>query len=396
MNVSATRRALVLATALLAPLLAVGRASAADSGPIKIGFVSSFSGDSAAQGREQDAAIAAFIKVHGDTVAGRKIVILKRDDTGIAPDVSKRLAQELVVQDKVDLLMGITYTPNAIAVAGVSTAAKVPFFLINASTSNIIAKQPYTVRFGMTTAQVTVPLAQWAFKNGIKTAFAVFQDYGPGIDAGAAFSQTFTAQGGKMLGEVRVPITNADYSAYLARVRDAKPDAVFVFDNATSGGPQFLKAFHDLGLDKQGIRIISLGALVDENDLPASGDNALGVISSFDYSEVHDSKLNRAFVKAFRAQDTTEHADFVGVATWDALTAIYRIIELQKGNIDPDKTMALMKGMHFESPRGPIMIDPDTRDIVQNVYLRRTLKRDGKIVNVEFATIPMVRDPNEH
>ena len=384
----------VVAVAAFVPLPGT-LVSAADQPPLRIGFIASYSGDAAEQGKILDTAMKAFLKAHGTTVAGRKIEILKRDDTGIAPDVARRLAQELIVQEKVDLLMGIVYTPNAIAVAGVSTAAKVPFLLVNASTSNIIAKAPYTTRYGMTTPQVTMPLAQWALKNGYKTAYSVFQDYGPGLDAGKAFNEAFTAGGGKMLGEVRVPITNADYNAYLQRVKDAKPDVVFVFDNATTGGPQFLKAYRDLGLDKAGIKVISLGALVDETNLPATGDAALGVISSFDYSATHNSKLNRDFVRAFKDVDPKADPDFVAVAVWDAMTAAYQAIAAQGGKIDPDKTMELLKGMKFESPRGPIMIDPETRDIVQNVYLRRTEKVNGKLVNTEFATIPMVKDPYE-
>jgi branched-chain amino acid transport system substrate-binding protein len=388
---SARLVALVAATALAA--LATG-AGAADQ-PIKIGFIASYSGDAAEQGHIIDTAVAAFVKTHGTTIAGRQVQLLKRDDTGIAPDVSRRLAQELIVQEKVDLLMGVVYTPNAIAVAGVSTAAKIPFLLVNASTSNIIAKAPYTTRYGMTTPQVTIPLAQWALKSGLKTAYAVFQDYGPGLDAGKAFTEAFTAGGGRMLGEVRVPITNADYNAYLQRVKDAKPDVMFVFDNATTGGPQCLKAYRELGLDKAGIKIISLGALVDETNLPATGDAAIGVISSFDYSSTHDSKTNRDFVRAFKGVDPKAEPDFVAVATWDALTAAYKAIAAQGGTIDPEKTMAFLRGLKFESPRGPIMIDPDTRDIVQNVYLRRTEKKNGKLVNTEFATIPMVKDPYE-
>jgi branched-chain amino acid transport system substrate-binding protein len=387
-------RLVALVAVALAPVPGTS-VSAADLPPLKIGFVASYSGDAAEQGKILDTAMAAFLKTHGTVVAGRKIEILKRDDTGIAPDVARRLAQELIVQDKVDLLMGIVYTPNAIAVAGVSTAAKVPFLLVNASTSNIIAKAPYTTRYGMTTPQVTLPLAQWALKTGYKTAYAVFQDYGPGLDAGKSFTESFTAGGGKMLGEVRVPITNADYNAYLQRVKDAKPDVVFVFDNATSGGPQFLKAYRELGLDKAGIKLISLGALVDETNLPATGDAAIGVISSFDYSATHNSKTNRDFVRAFKEIEPKLEPDFVAVAVWDAMTAAYKVIASQGGKIDVDKTMELLKGMKFESPRGPIMIDPDTRDIIQNVYLRRTEKINGKLVNTEFATIPMVKDPYE-
>jgi branched-chain amino acid transport system substrate-binding protein len=383
------------ALAAVAGLASLAGTTALAADPIKIGFVSSFTGDSAAQGRVIDATIAAFLKVHGDTAGGRKVEIHKRDDTGIAPDVARRLAQELIVQEKVDLLMGIAYTPNAIAVAAVSTTAKIPFLLVNASTSNIIAKAPYTARYGMTTAQVTMPLAQWAYKNGVKTAYALFQDYGPGIDAGKAFTEAFIAAGGKMLGEVRVPVGNPDFTAYLQRVKDAKPDAMFVFVNATSGGPQLLKTYRDMGLAKAGIKLISTGALVDELDLPATGDAAIGVISSFDYSTTHDSKVNRDFVRAFKEQNSKDDPDFVAVATWDALTAAFKAIDALKGNLDPEKFMEQIKGMKFESPRGPIMIDSETRDIIQNVYLRRTEKRNGKLVNIEFITVPMVKDPYE-
>lgn len=389
------RLARFVALAAVAGLSSLVATTALAAEPIKIGFVSSYTGDSATQGRVIDATIAAFLKVHGDMAGGRKIEIHKRDDTGIAPDVARRLAQELIVQEKVDLLMGIAYTPNAIAVAGVSTSAKVPFLLVNASTSHIIAKAPYTARYGMTTAQVTMPLAQWAYKNGIKTAYALFQDYGPGIDAGKAFTESFTAAGGKILGEVRVPVGNPDFTAYLQRVKDAKPDAMFVFVNATSGGPQLLKTYRDMGLAKAGVRIISTGALVDELDLPATGDPAIGVISSFDYAPTHDSKVNRDFVRAFKEQDPKDDPDFVAVATWDALTAAYKAIDALKGNLDAEKFMDQLKGMKWESPRGPVMIDPETRDIVQNVYLRRTEKRNGKLVNIEFMTFPMVKDPYE-
>lgn len=387
--------ATALALALLATAASAARSGAADQPPIKIGYVSSFSGDSLQIGRMQDFAIAAFLKARGDTVAGRKVIIMKRDDGGIAPDVARRLAQELIVQEKVDLLMGIAYTPNAIAVSAVAMAAKVPFLLVNASTSGILAKAPYTVRFGMTTPQVTMPLALWALKHGYKTGFAIFQDYGPGLDAGKAFAEAFSAGGGKMLGEVRAPVTNYDYTAYLQRAKDAKPDVVFVFNNSTGGELGLLKSYRELGMDKAGIKLISTAALVTERELPAIGDLALGVVSSSNYSATHPSKVNRDFVKAFREQDAQTDPDFIAVQTWDALTAAYNVIAAQKGVIDPERTMELLKAMKFESPRGPIAIDPNTRDIVQNVYLRRTERKKGRMENTEFETIPTVKDPYE-
>jgi branched-chain amino acid transport system substrate-binding protein len=382
--------------ALLALFVGSSGAFAQGAPPIKIGLVFSFSGDTVTIGKLTNAALATFKKEHGDTIAGRKIEIIERDDTGPNPEVARRLAQELIVQDHVDMLIGAAFTPNAIAMASVSTAAKKPYFIINAATSGIMAKAPYTARFGFTTAQITTPFARWAVVNGYKTAYAVYQNYGPGIDAGAAFEKTFTQYGGQMLGEVRIPVNNPDFSAYIQRVKDAKPDVMFVFINASGGGAVFLKACQAAGLEKAGTKIIATGDIVDEPILPVAGDAALGVVTTFDYSSTHDSNLNRRFIHDFQATiGDNELPNFNAVQTYDVMQAVYKVIAAQNGHIDPDRTMELVKGMKFESPRGPIMIDPATRDIVQNVYFRRTEKRDGRYQNVEFTSIPMVRDPNE-
>ena len=367
--------------------------TAADQAPLKIGIIFSYTGNGSTAwgGRSNDAVAAAFQKMYGDTIAGRKVVIVKRDDTGIAPDVAKRQAQELIVQEGVDVLAGTTVTPNAIAVGDVSTQSKKPFLVFNAATAGIIAKNPYVSRFGHTNTQITVPLAKYALKAGIKTAYALYQDYGPGIDAGKTFEDTFTAGGGKMLGEVRVPIANVDYSAYVQRVKDAHPEALFVFLNPAGGSAEFLRACRDAGFAKAGIRILATGEIVDENNLPNIGDAALGVISGFEYSRVHASDVNRRFVRAFAAADTSgDQPDFGDVAEWDALTAIYRAFEAQKGNADPDKFMESIKGMKFEGPRGPIEIDPQTREVTQNVYIRRVERRNGVLANYEIAVYPMV------
>jgi branched-chain amino acid transport system substrate-binding protein len=382
---------LAVAAATVAP--AGGRA--ADPPVVKVGVIYSYSGSTASAGKTFDAAIATWVKLHGDIAGGHKIELIKRDDTGIAPDTARRIAQELIVQDKVDLLAGVTFTPNAIAVAGVSTQAKKPLFIVNAATSGIIAKHPYSARFGFTTAQTTVPFAQWAAKSGIKTAYAMFQDYGPGIDAGAAFASAFTAAGGKMLGEVRVPLNNSDFTAYVQRVKDAKPDAMYVFLNAGGAAQSLLRACRDAGFARAGIKVLAAGDLVAENNLPGVGEVAEGLITSLNYSANHGSRLNRDFVAAFTSIDPSLLPDFGAAAAYDVMNAIYRVVEAQKGFIDPDRTMELVRGMRFESPRGPIEIDPETRDVIQNVYIRRTERRGTKLVNVEFATIPMVRDPNE-
>lgn len=392
------RRTLLGAALALTLALGTPAARAQDQPPLRIGVIFSYSGgDNVALGKEFDGALATFVKQHGDTVAGRKIEFIKRDDGGIAPDTAKRLAQELIVQDKVDALLGIDYTPNAIAVAGVSTQAKKPFFIVNAATSNIVKTQPYSVRFGPTTPQLTIPYARWAYKAGFRTAYVMFQDYGPGIDAGNAFEKTFTAAGGTLAGETRIPVTNADFSAYLQRIRDVKPQCVYIFLNATGGGTQLLKAIHESGLDKQ-TKILASGDIVDEPLLDATGDAALGLTSVFMYSSAHPSKLNADFVKAFKPNYTgggNGLPNFIAVQGYDALAALYRVIEAQKGQLDPDKTMELLRDMKFESPRGPLTVSALTRGVIQPVYIRRTERKNGMLQNTEVETTPDSHDPSE-
>jgi branched-chain amino acid transport system substrate-binding protein len=387
--------------ALLA-LLAIGSAvtagtAIAQQGPVKIGIVFSFSGgDNVEQGKEFDAAIAAYQKEHGDSAGGRKIVFVKRDDTGIAPEIARRLTQEEIVQDKVDLLLGTSYTPNAIAMSQVSTQAKVPFFIVNAATSGILAKAPYTARFGFTQAQITDAFGRWAAKTQGDTVYALFQDYGPGIDAGTVFQKAFVAAGGKTLGEARIPVDNKDFTAYVQRAKDAKPKVLYAFVNATGGGIEFLRAIKASGIERAGTKVLVNGALVNEAILPAEGDSALGVISTSDYTSTHDSALNRQFVKDFKAAyGGDQNPSFIAVAAYDAIAAAYKVIDAQHGLIDPDKTMEIVKGMKFESPRGPIAIDPATRDIILNAYFMRTERRRGVLGNYEFQTTPMVKDPLE-
>jgi branched-chain amino acid transport system substrate-binding protein len=387
------RFAMLLAVALLA--LGSG-AALAQQNPIRIGVIYSFSGAGGTAGKEFDDIVQLFQKQHGDTINGRKVEIIRRDDGGIAPDNAKRLAQELIVQEHVDMLTGLIFTPNAVAVGTVSTPSKTPVFIVNATTSNIMAKNPYMSRYSMTATQVTVPLAKYAYKTGMRNMYVVYMDYGPGIDSGQTFMNAFTAEGGKVAGEIRVPVSATDFSAYLQRVKDAKPDGMYIFLNASGAGTAFLKQAKAQGFDKAGIKIFCAGDLVTEQALPAIGDAAVGVISSMNYSGTHDSKMNHDFVKAFMAQSGGLPPTFGGVGTWDALTAMYKVIAAQKGQLDPDKTMELVKQLKFESPRGPIAIDPETRDIVQNVYIRRTELKGGKLVNTEIDTYPMVKDPSEH
>ena len=381
-----------VAAACVAALLASSTAGA-DQPPLRIGFVATFSGGFTQAGKNSDAAIAAFMKEHGDSVAGRKVVIVKRDDGGPAPDNAKRLAQELILGEGVDYLMGLTFSPNAKAVGEISTAAKKPVFITNAAANGILEPNPYMARFSYTEGQLTTPLAQWALKNNIKSVYAIYLDYATGIDAAAGFTRAFTAGGGKVIGEERVPISAVDYSAYVQRIKDAAPQAVFCF--LTVSGGTFLKAFDAAGLQGS-IKVLGTGDMVAESSLPAMGDDANGVITAMNYAASHNSDLNRTFARDMHAFDASiDQPDFGSVATYDALSAIYKVVAAQNGGTDPDRTMALLRGMKLDSPRGPIQIDPQTRDIVQNIYIRRTERVNGRMQNTEIATYPMVRDPLE-
>jgi branched-chain amino acid transport system substrate-binding protein len=395
---SRLRKAALIAAAAALALVPFTSAGAQQQGVIKVGIVFSYTGTASALGKLFDAAITSYQQQYGTTVAGKRIELIKRDDGGANPENVRRLMQELIVQENVDVLAGIAYTPNAVAAGELASQAKKPLLIVNAATSGIIAKSPYAVRFGFTTPQVTEPIAHWAIRNNLKTAYIIYQDYGPGVDARATFKRVFQAQGGTIVGESPVALGNTDlsFAAQIQRAREAKPQALFVWINSTSGGPQFLKSYKEAGLDKLGIKLIATGDLVDEMDLQAAGDAAIGVVSSSHYSAAHPSKLNDNFKRAFATAGAgSTHPDALDVAAYDVMAAIYKLVALQKGTIDPAKTMELLKGMKFESPRGPIMIDPVTRDIVQNVYIRRTERKNGILVNTELETIPMVKDPIE-
>lgn len=366
----------------------------ADQPPIRIGFVTTLSGPFTDAGKLQQTTVAAFQKMHGDTIAGRKIEVVWRDDGGLAPDTARRLAQELVVNEKVDFLMGLVFSPNAAAVGDVSTQAKVPTFLTNASTSNLMQKYPYMARFSYSQGQLTSTIARYALKQHITSVYLVYLDYSTGIDAKTLFANVYTAGGGTIAGETSFPLATGDFSTYVQKVKDAHPQAVFAFLSVAGRG--FLKAFKDAGLDKAGVKVLATGDLVAEESLRGIGEYADGAITVMNYTHTHDSKLNRQVIAAVQAQDPTAPPfDFGACATWDAMTAAYRAIEAQKGQLDPDKTMTIVKGMRFESPRGPIEIDPLTRDIVQNMYIRRTQQRDGQWANIEIDTFPNVKDPIE-
>jgi branched-chain amino acid transport system substrate-binding protein len=387
------RRGMIGALALGALALA-GAARAEDT--IKIGLILEYSGPFAQNALEIDNGLRLYMKQHGDTVAGKKIEIIKRDTTGASPDIAKRLAQELVTRDKVNFLAGFVLTPNALAVADVATEAKVPMIIMNAATSVITTKSPYIARVSFTLPQVTVPIAQWAAKNGIKQAYILVSDYGPGHDAEAAFEKAFTAAGGSVVGKVATPLANPDFSVYVQKIKDANPQAVFLFVPSGQQPTALMKAFAEQGLTGSGLKIIATGDITDDMTLPAMGDAALGIITSHHYSYAHDSAMNKAYVKAYaEAYGPDLRPNFMSVGGYDGTAAIYRVIEQLKGDVDGDKAMAVLKGMKIDSPRGAVEIDAATRDVVQTVYIRRVEKVDGKLVNVEFDQIANVKDPGK-
>ena len=371
--------------------LALWSSAAAAQDTVKIGLILPMTGQQASTGKQVEAAVRLYQAVNGTTVAGKKVEVILKDDTGV-PDVAKRLAQELVVNDKAAVLAGFGLTPIALAVAPIASQAKVPEVVMAAGTSSITEASPFVVRTAFTLAQSSVPMAEWAAKNGIKKVVTLVSDFGPGIDAEKSFSEKFKADGGTIVENLRVPLRSPDFSPVLQKAADAKADAVFVF--VPSGqGAQFVKQFVERGLDKSGIKLIATGDVTDDDLLAGMGDAVIGVINTHNYSAAHDSAANKAFVDSFRKANNGMRPNFMAVGGWDGMHLIYEALKKTNGATEGDKLVAAMKGMAWESPRGPISIDPETRDIVQNIYVRKVDRKDGELYNVEFAVIPKVKDP---
>ena len=378
--------------AVAAAVLFAAAASAAE--PLKIGMVMEMSGPFADFGMQMMNGAHAYMKVHGDTVAGRKVELIVKDTTG-KPDVAKRVAQELIANDKVDFLAGFGLTPSALAVAPLATEAKKPMIIMNAATSIITTRSPYIARVSFTLPQVTAPMATWALKNGIKKVYTLVADYGPGKDAEAQFKKTFTAGGGEIVGDVRTPLHNPEFAPFLQRIKDARPQAVFVFLPAGEQAVGFMKGFAERELDKAGVKLIATGDVTDDGVIEAMGDAPLGVITTQHYSVAHDSKENHIFLKAYaEVAKSPQRPNFMAVGAWDGMDAMYQVARRLNGNIDGDKAMSVLKGMKIDSPRGPLEIDPATRDPIETIYVRRVERlKDGKLYNVEFDKFLNVKDP---
>jgi len=385
-----------IVVATLVMLGATAPVSAIAQEPVKIGVVAEFSGPFADYGAQIVGGMKTYLRQNGDVFGGRKVEIIVKDTTGPAPDIAKRLAQELVTRDNVDILAGFGLTPNALAVAPVSAEAKKPMVIMNAATSVITTRSPYIVRVSHTLPQDTQPIAQWAARNGIKRVFTLVSDFGPGVDAEVAFVKAFKAAGGDVTDSVRSPLSNNDFAPYLQRIKDAKPEALFVFLPPGSQTIAFIKGYEERGLKQSGIKLIATGDLTDDGVLQAMGDPTIGLITSFHYSAAHDSPENRAFLKAYVETNGTKlRPNFMACAGYDGMAAIAEALKKTGGSVDAEKFVAALKGMKLMSPRGPITIDPDTRDIVQTVYIRRVEKQDGMLYNIEFDKFPDVKDPGK-
>lgn len=387
-----TRRLSGLFVALAASGMAFS-ALAAD--PLKIGFVLPMSGPFAAYGKQIEHGARLYLKEHNDTIAGRKVEILVKDDTGVAPEISKRAAQELLVKDRVDILAGFGLTPSAFAVAPLATEAKKPMVVMNAATSAVTTKSNFIVRTSHTLPQVTAPIASWAARNKIKKVFTLVADYGPGHDSEAQFKKTFTAAGGEIVGEVRTPVKNPDFAPFLQKIKDVKPDAVFLFVPPGEQTIAFMKGFAERDLAKAGIRIIATGDLTDEDLLDAVGDNALGITTSFHYADAHKSPENQAYTDAYAKAYPKDRPNFMSVGGYDGMQLIAKTLEKTKGDANGEKFIEAAKGMSWNSPRGPVSIDPATRDIVQTIYIRKVTRVGSKLQNVEFDQVPTFKDPGK-
>jgi len=376
---------------VLAAMAAAALPVLAQGNTFKIGLILPMTGQQASTGRQIEAAARLYMAQNGDTVAGKKIELIVKDDTA-TPDVTKRIAQELVVNDKVNVLAGFGVTPAALAAAPIATQSKTPLVVMAAATSSITQASPYVVRTSMTLPQVSIGVAEWAPKNGIRKVVTLVSDYGPGIDAEKAFKERFELNGGKVVEALRVPLRSPDFAPFLQRVRDAGAEALFVF--VPSGvGAALMKQFAERGLDKAGIRLLGTGDVTDDDILNDMGDVALGVVTSFHYSAAHKSAANQQFVDAFQKANKFR-PNFMAVGGYDGMRVIMEGLKATKG-AGGEALLNAMKGQTFESPRGPVFIDAQTRDIVQDVYIRKVERQNGQLWNVEFETLKGVKDPGK-
>ena len=376
-----------------AALLGLAAAPAVAEDSIKIGVIAPLSGPFADSGDQLLRGLDTYMSQHGDSVGGRKIEQLRRDSAG-DPATAKRLAQELVTRDKVDFLAGFVFTPEVLSVAPVGTEAHTPMVIMNAAGRPITEKSPYLVRFSYAQDILAAKMGEWAPKNGITKVYTAVADFSTGYESEAAFGKAFAQAGGTLVGAIRMPLANPDFAAYVQRIADARPEAVYLF--VPSPQPKdFIRQFIDLGLKGAGTKLISGTGIVDTNVKNALGDAVTGILTTMVYSEAHPTALNRRFVADYQALfGTNLEPNYVAVGAYDGLAAIYQVVAKLGGAIDGDKAMEAFKGMSFESPRGPIAIDPETRDITESIYIRRVEPSDSGLVNREIYEFPKIRVPH--
>ena len=376
---------------LAASAIALATLPALAQETVKVGLILPMTGQQASTGRQLEAGVKAYMAQHGTKVAGKTVEVIIKDDTGVA-DISKRLAQELVVNDKVSVLGGFGLTPIAMAVGPVATQAKVPAVIMTAATSVIVEQSPYFVRVGRTMPQMTFPIADWAAKNGIKSAVTLVSDYAPGIDAEKFFKERFEAAGGKVLDALRAPLASPDFAAFLQKAKDLKPDALFLF--VPSGqGATLMKQVIDRDFAGSKIRVIATGDVTDDDLLNSMGDSVLGMVTSHDYSADHDSPENKAFVETFKKVNNNLRPNMMAVAAYDGMDVIYRALTATKGDANGQKLVDAMKGQKWMSPRGPMEIDANTREAIPPMFIRKVERKNGELYNVEFEATGPVKDP---
>jgi branched-chain amino acid transport system substrate-binding protein len=382
---------IAVATALAVAAAGLARA---EEPPLKIGVVMTYSGPFATYGHQADIGIQAWEKAHGDTIAGRKIVIIRKDDTGLAPDVSKRVTQELAVRDKVDLIFGGCWSPNALSAVPVVTAAKIPYFIIVAATDGIPEKSPYMVRLSQPVSVPVYTMGKWAAeKKGWKVGYSAVVDYVLGTAGANAFRKGMEEGGGKIVGNVRIPVSNPDFTPYVQRIKQVHPQVVQLFMPAGSLAEGFVKAYHDIGLQKDGINLLT-GPLSETQPTETLGDYVDGIYTGTNWITDNKSPENQAFLKALHdTQGPTFNPGFVAMDVWDALNITKQVVEAQHGKVDPTTTMSLLRGHSFTSPRGPIAFDKGG-EIVQNVYLQHAVMTNGKMEMKLVETVPMVKAPS--
>ncbi len=367
-------------------------ASSAFAQTVKIGMILTLTGQFADAGAQLDNGVKTYMKQFGDTVAGRRIEIIRRDTGGVAPDLAKRLAQELIVRDNVDILAGFVLTPNALAAADVSAEAKKFMVVMNAATSIITTKSPYLVRSSVTLPQVAETFGAWAAKNGVKKTYSMVTDYGPGHDFEGAFLNAFKAGGGEVIGSVRFPVANPDFAAFIQRAKDLNPESIVIFVPGGAQPAALGKALAERGIDPKKTKILGSGETTAEAALKSMGDASLGIITAWHYDYKADNARNREFVKVFNEMHG-RNPDFFSIGGYDGMHVIYEALRRTSGKADGDSLIAAAKGLKWESPRGPMSIDPETRDVVQNIYIRRVQKVGGELINVPFDKVENVKDP---